>query len=94
MVVFYELNPGIQNFMQDIELAKLTECLCYKGQDSKNPPLYCIQKDRGRKQVSITGVVWCSPCWHQVWPSVTHWESALAQLLGCSGIQLLRIEGL
>lgn len=75
VVVSYELNPGIQNFMQDIELTKLTEYLCYKGQGStKNLPLYCIQKDRGRKQMPITGVVWCSPCWHhgQVWPSVTH----------------------
>lgn len=28
VVVFYELNPVIQNFMQDIQLTKLTGCLC------------------------------------------------------------------
>ena len=29
VIVFYELNPVIQNFMQDFQLTKLTECLCY-----------------------------------------------------------------
>lgn len=29
VIVFYELNPVIQNFMQDFQLTKLTEYLCY-----------------------------------------------------------------
>lgn len=29
MIVFYKLNPVIQNFMQDFQLTKLTECLYY-----------------------------------------------------------------
>lgn len=28
-IVFQELNPAFQNFMQDFQLTKLTECLCY-----------------------------------------------------------------
>lgn len=57
VVVSYELNPGIQNFMQDIELTKLTEYLCYKGQGSTKKSTFILYPERQRKEANAHH--WC-----------------------------------